>query len=124
MFRLVVLPRPVFCHLVIVHALLNLRFGNRDYALQQIREVLVFLAVRFLVHGSIIAQSQEGDFMAPPKKAAGKRIVRLGPEPPDIQDVLDEISELRGSLDTLVALVYSLQQSIRDIKESIDELQD
>jgi chaperonin cofactor prefoldin len=62
--------------------------------------------------------------MAPTKKAAGKRIVRFGPEPPDIQDVLDEISELRGSLDTLVALVYSLQQSIKDIKESIDELQD
>lgn len=57
-FRLVVLPRPVFRGLVVVHALLNLRMGNRHDAPQEVREVLVFRAVGLLAHGVIIAQSE------------------------------------------------------------------
>jgi len=56
-FRLIVLPRPVFRCLVIVHALLYLGAGNRHDPAQEVREILVFLAVRFVAHGVIIAQS-------------------------------------------------------------------
>ena len=55
--------------------------------------------------------------MPPPKKKKSTlhHIVRLTPEPPDIQDVLDEIEDIKGTLDLI-------QYSIQEIKRKIDDL--
>lgn len=57
--------------------------------------------------------------MPPPKKkpTLRGRIIRLAPDPPKIQDVLDEI-------DTLKDMLSSMQYSLGEINRKIDELPD
>lgn len=74
MRRLVVLAGPVLRHLVIVDALLNLSAGDRHDALQEPREVLVFQAVRFVVHGIIIAQTDLTKHVAPWRALGGLQL--------------------------------------------------
>ena len=58
-FRLVVLPRPVFRCLLVLHTPLDLRMRDRNDAPQKVREVLIFRAVCLVAHGVIIAQSKK-----------------------------------------------------------------
>ena len=58
-FRLVVLPRPIFRGAVVVHAPLDNCVRDGDNPAQKVREVPVFGAVGFVAHGVIIAQSEK-----------------------------------------------------------------
>jgi hypothetical protein len=55
--------------------------------------------------------------MPPPKKKPTPRghIIRLAPDPPSLQDVLDEI-------DTLKDMLSTIHYSIEEIKRKIDDL--
>ena len=55
--------------------------------------------------------------MPPPKKKPTMvgRIIRRAPDPPDLQDVLSEIEDIKSTLDLI-------QYSIEEIKRKIDDL--
>ena len=55
--------------------------------------------------------------MPPPKKKPTLRgtTIQLTPDPPDIQDVLNEIEDIKGTL-------ASIQYSIGEIKRRLDDL--
>jgi len=89
--------------------------GDRHDAAQEGREVLVFRAVGLLAHGVIIAQSAKGEPMSTPKKKRTVRGTRLEPDPPVLQDVLNEIEDIKGTL-------VSIQYAIGELTRKIDEL--
>ena len=57
--------------------------------------------------------------MPPPKKnsTVRRRLVRIAPEPPDIQDVLKEIEDIKSTLDLI-------QYTLAEINRKIDALPD
>lgn len=53
--------RPFLLRFVVLDALLNLRMRNGNDTSQETREVFVFFAVRFVLHGTIITPFQRTD---------------------------------------------------------------
>ena len=64
--------------------------------------------------------------MPTPKKSTRTHgtFIRLTPDPPDIQDVLDEIASLKETVRNTLDAVIAIKKSIAELQREVSDLSD